>query len=164
MRHYPALPGGYAIFADDIRQEVMGKVTLVGTYFTELVVRGEPPFLIPQLSIMVVYRDDPAALPKDVTFRVLHERPEQEDEVLWEVNLTLPKPEEDQLAPKLSSDPHARRMIELRAFPRFVPFAFAEEGQISVRAFAGDDEVRIGTLLLRILPLDASGVDETPPA
>lgn len=151
MRHYPALPGGYAIFADDIRQELGGKITLVGTYSTELIARGTPPFLLPQFCMMIVFRDDPDALPKDVTLRVLRLGSDKE-EVLWDQEVHLPKPEEHQLAPKPANDPHFRRMVELLAFPRFIPFTFTEECRIAVRAYVGKDEIRIASLLVKIEP------------
>lgn len=151
MRHYPAFPGGYAIFADDIRQEVSGKITIVGTYFTELIATGEPPFILPQLCVMVAFRDDPASLPKDLVLRILHQGSDKE-EVMWEQHVSLPKPSADDLETIVPNDPHFRRMVELLTFARFVPFGFREESRISVRAYIGDDEVRIGSLALRIRP------------
>lgn len=44
-------PYGSVVFCDDIREEVSGKVTLVGCYGADLVVGGEVPAILPKLCM-----------------------------------------------------------------------------------------------------------------
>lgn len=152
----PALPGGYVTFVDDIREEVNGKLTLVGRYSTQLNVRGEPPFLLPQLSAMIVYREKPEDLPQDVTLKIL--RIGTETEVLWESMLPIPAPPKKQLRGLKSSDPDARSFMEIMAAAHFAPFGITEDCVLAARAYRGDDEIRLGSLMIKIEKPVAEGV------
>jgi len=48
----PTLPGGHVLFCDDIREEVTGKITYIGSYTNVMFVRVLPA-TIPQFCIVV---------------------------------------------------------------------------------------------------------------
>ena len=46
---------GYTIFCDDIRAEVGGKLTYVGSYSGTMLVHGSFPTIVPKLALGMVY-------------------------------------------------------------------------------------------------------------
>lgn len=48
--------GSYAIFCDDVRVETSGKGIFIGVYRDVMFFAGEPPWVLPQFRIDVVYR------------------------------------------------------------------------------------------------------------
>lgn len=144
----PHLPSGYVVFCDDIRDEVNGKKTIVGSYSGEMTVYGDQPLRVGQLCAWIVYRDDHSTFPKQVTIKVIKES-SQKEELMFEANIDLPAPPPElELSPLSDSD--SIRFSELHAFPRFAGIDFPEECRIKVRAYVGDDEIRLGALNVKI--------------
>ena len=50
-------PFGYTIFCDDVRNEINGKVTLVGVYAGDVIVLGTLPVTLPKLGLSVNYHE-----------------------------------------------------------------------------------------------------------
>lgn len=46
----------YAIFCDDVRQEVSGKNIYIGVYRDQMFFAGEAPWLLPLLNVHIVFR------------------------------------------------------------------------------------------------------------
>jgi len=141
------------IFADDIRQEVNGKATFVGTYGTELHASGPGPHMLPQLCALIVYRDNAENLPEELSLKVLLLA--SEDTVLWDTTVNMreamvgvPEPSD------VYSDAHSTAFAELRYAPRFIPFVFDEDCVLSVRANVRGEEIRLGSLTILLSDQD----------
>lgn len=149
----PSLPGGYVIFCDDIRHEVRGKTTLVGTYTGEMTIYGTSPVRLTRLAAVIVYRDDPATFPKSVSIRIVKDRPEEE--ILFNADIEVP-----QFVPAAATqaDPETLTFTELRIHGNFENVEFTEACQLKVRAYVGEDEIRLGALRVKIAP-----VEDAPP-
>lgn len=162
MIRTPTLPGGFVIFADDIRQEVNGKLTIVGTYGTELHVSGEPPFMLPQLCVYIVYRDDPQNLPEQLTLKILLVSSDETTE-LWQTTIPMRETMGDRPRPApINKDRHAKLFASFMHSQRFVPFIISEDCAVSVRAYVGDDELRLGALRIRCNADEESSVQLNP--
>lgn len=150
----PALPSGYVIFCDDVRHEVSGKQTLVGTYGTEMTVYGTAPAVVPSLSAVVRFREDPANLPRPVRFEVLKISRDQKT-TLAEATIDLPAANAELRFPEPLED-EARVFVEVGFIARISPLEISENCQIKVRAYVNGDEIRLGSLVVRLTPAPAS--------
>lgn len=139
---------GYTLFCDDIRQEVNGKVTLVGVYGGEMTVFADLPTLLPKLALAVNY----------------YETPDQTEEHL-ELLIFFPGDSED--APTSRAKVPSEAIAELRksgqiaALPAedqrvgitmhvvFSPVTVKEDGFVRVRMARGQDVIRLGSLRIR---------------
>jgi hypothetical protein len=136
---YPKLPSGHVIFCDDIRHEVGGKVTFVGVYTGYMYVNGTLPVALPKLCFGIVYRQEVTAA-DPVTIKVFvpgYEEPVAETRLDPEPQMNLP-PEGEFI------------MHEARLFVEAAPVLIREEGRIMVRAYRGDDEIRLGVLTIQL--------------
>lgn len=151
----PTLPYGFAIFCDDVRNEINGKTTFVGTYSQKLFFHGAPPAGLPLLSVCTWYRFAPTEVPLSLEFRLVYEAVSGEETLLQSVIIELPE-EKPEIAPLKVSDEHAQRYLELRHIAQLRDVHFTEPGRLKVRVYDGDREVRIGTLHVEFVePVEA---------
>jgi hypothetical protein len=151
----PSLPGGYTIFCDDIRHEVSGKETLVGTYTNVMYVKGAPPFKLPKVCMAVVFIEETDSL-EPVTIKVFF--PGDDDDAPSAFMEYQPQPE---LIPPPSEEFQMREARMLLELPNAEIKQF---GRFRVRAYRGDDEIRLGTLLVAPFPSEEQPTEaETNP-
>ncbi len=146
----PTTPSGYVIFCDDVRQEVSGKHTLVGMYGGEMTVFGTAPAVVPMLCAVVRYRENPEHLPQLVRFEVIKITPDSRT-VLMEASTDIPPPPtEFEFPDSLEEDTH--NFVELGFTAKISPLEISEDCQIKVRAYAGENEIRLGALAIKLAP------------
>ena len=133
------------MFSDDVRHESSGKTTLVGVYAGEMTILSGAPALLPQLCVTVYYRDDIDALPKDIVVIVFKQGTANEE--LAKFELTLPPPTSPD---GTGSNADNKTFAEVRLEARITPFAVTEDCRISVRAYQGEDEIRLGSLSVKL--------------
>lgn len=149
-------PFGYSDFCDDIRQELFGKVTLVGIYSGELSIAGTPP----------------VTLPKFVIFAHYFERPE-DGAVPLQLRVYLPGDPDDEPTTRIDiparnhHTPDYLRGEDVRASMHFAhaftPLVVTQPGAIRVRMQRGEDIVRLGSLHVRFINADeAAALGLTP--
>lgn len=144
-------PYGITIFCDDIRDEVSGKKSLIGTYFGEMVVNGQFPALVPMFAMSIIYLEPIDSPVTPVSIKVLVPGDEGEQEVLLDVDL----PEDRPQRPPGDTDPLAQFRSHMLAF-KVSPLFIKASGHIKVRAYLGDEEIRLGSLRIRSEPLAES--------
>jgi hypothetical protein len=144
----PSSPSGYTIFCDDIRKEDNGKLLFIGTYLADMTVAGSLPVLLPSFCMMVRYWERPTDPEESVEIRVFSPGL---DEPIFKMPLDLSKFRGTPLPS--TSDPDADPLHVALVPIRLSPFPIEAEGHIKVRAYRGDQEVRLGALPVRIAPL-----------
>jgi hypothetical protein len=148
----PNFPNGHATFCDDVRQEIGGKITIVGVYGGELTAYGEAPIALPQLHVVVAFRNAPKDEPYNLKIVVTMNGTAGEDKVLSSSDIEIPAPEQDLIPPPI--DEHSMRFMELSNIVRLSPLFITEPCTITVRAYLGDDEVRLGALRVKLAASD----------
>lgn len=148
---YPNIPGGSAIFCDDIRDEVGGKVTLVGTYGSDMIVGSEAPIALPQLCCAAFVRLDKDALAENVTIQIVKHLASDTIETIALAELTdlknLSIPEQKPVYGE------SKRFLSLRAAIRMSPFFIEEETTLRAIAVIDADEYLLGALTIRLGPV-----------
>jgi hypothetical protein len=146
-------PSGYAIFCDDVRHEVDGKITLVGTYFNDMVFSGVHQGFMPYLNLLVGYQFGLNNPPQRVTTRVIFCGHNGEDILMIEDSVDLPStlpPMPDALRPDWTP------ALDLRRYLRITPAIFPGPGWLRVRGICDEEEMRLGSLKITINPPEAT--------
>lgn len=140
---------GFAIFADDMREEVGGKISLMGIYQNDFIVTAPTlPVVLPKLVVMIMYYELADAIQGDLTFRVEIPglAPEQFPQ---QVIKRQPVPRTDRK--NATPDDLKEMVLQFRVPFIMSPFLFATEGAIKVRCRYDDgSELRLGRLNLSL--------------
>jgi len=140
---HPSLPGGYVIFCDDIRHELNGKETFVGTYKSVMFINGTLPTTLPKLCMVIVYREEPDSLEPSTVKVFMPGDDDDTPSAIFELS-----PQADMIPP-----PSDEFMMRETHFMFEVPCVIIkEEGRIRVRAYRGDDEIRLGSMAVSLNP------------
>jgi hypothetical protein len=149
----PPLVGGHTIFCDDIRHEIGSKMTLVGVYTSVMYIHDDFPFTLPKFGILVRYmeRGDQTNLLAIKVFM-----PGDADDT---PTLVSEVPMDDlrsqmEIIPEQQNSSDVVKVRSLIAPIIFAPLILKSPGVIKVRAFSGEDVVKIGALRVERAPPD----------
>lgn len=146
----PTTPYGYTLFCDDLRTEVGNKYSLMGMYTGALHIQGQLPALLPKFVMIISYFERPNESTEPVEIRVfLPGDDESTPSFKTEIPRESLKSDNSQIE---LEEPTPDRLISTRIFAPISPLHIKKEGRIKVRAYRGDLEVRLGTLLIKALP------------
>lgn len=143
-------PFGSTIFCDDIRHEIGGKVSYIGIYSGEINFSRPLPITLSKFGFAIRYSERIGESTEDVSVGIYFPGdPEGEPST----KLKLPIQEMRSKTPdlelmKISQDPLMTMIFHIVLEGQILK----EEGRIKVRAYRGDLEVRMGTLLVRHIP------------
>lgn len=135
---------GTTLFCDDIRDEVNGKKTFVGVYSDRMLVDSDFPVIIPTLGFYIQLLEELDNAEGAVQIKILVPG-QQGDEVIVDVSLPSDRAEIVNRDPQ--RDREAKFLTSIVAF-RASPLLLQKKGRIKVRAYKGDQEIRLGTLLV----------------
>jgi hypothetical protein len=140
----PSLPSGHVTFCDDIRHEVTGKVTLVGVYQGQIMVNGNLPAIIPQICAVVSLRLPTPTAPLNPIIKIFRS---DQDEPLFYLEADIEAiPNIPMAAPLPNIDPDPINFMQMGIMAQMQGIVISEPCILKVRAFVGDDEIRLGTL------------------
>jgi hypothetical protein len=141
---HPPTPSGYTIFCDDVRHENTGKQILIGVYNGDLVVESLPA-LLPVFNFVIHYRErkGESELPVKIVITV----PTPEDQRIFEID--IPREALKQVTPATDAV-EGEMLSELNLTSSANGLVLTHIGRIKVRAYRGDDEIRLGTLRIRL--------------
>lgn len=147
----PNAPGGYTIFCDDIRHEVTGKTTLVGVYNNQMIVTGSLPVTLPQICAAITLRLPP---PNDAVTPIVKIFRSDEPEPLFVFEADI-EPVEAELnpVPPPNLEPDSITFMQMGITAQMQGLIVSQPCALKVRAFIGDDEVRLGSLQIVVNPL-----------
>ena len=145
---------GFTQFADDLRNEVGGKVSVMGIYLNDLIVNGPAPVMLPKLVILVHYYENINTIDSDLVFKVSFPGVPNDDAlpILEQTykRTDLPKLDPAQEA-ALRADEGDEPFYYLRVPFILAPFPILAEGQIKVRCHYDDGSVlKLGRLALNL--------------
>jgi hypothetical protein len=133
-----------AIFCDDVRPELGGKISLMGIYDTDLLALSFPLHL-PKLCVQVKLRIGRAEMPKSIRFlALLGEQTIGEWILDEEILSSKPMPPAD---PDISNDD---LHLTLAAGFIFTPLVAAEPTRLKIRAYVDDEELKANSLNIRL--------------
>jgi hypothetical protein len=143
-------PLGYTVFCDDIRQEIGGKLTLVGVYSGEMTVFGTLPATLPKLALYIRYMERVGESNEPLELRIYKPGDPYDSP-------TLRVPISEQMLEKFRSmnnppdeldDPLAVLSLHLAV----QPIEFRQEGVLRVRMIRGENEIKLGGLRIKAQP------------
>jgi hypothetical protein len=125
---------GFTIFCDDIREELGGKTSFIGSYRDSLFVHGEFPFVLPKFGICATYVGNRDQAPGEITLNVFLPG---DDEEKPSISGTLP-------AGEASIEPGQHYSTEAKVI--FAPLVLPRAGEIKVRFKVNDEIIKAGVL------------------
>jgi|SRR5215213_7230547 len=156
-------PSGYALFCDEVRREDNGKFIHLGVFLSEMVINSPAlPTRLPRLSVVINYYEKVGESTEPVRFVVFlpgEEAPAGEF-ILKKPEGPAPPPPPD-VEGEAPGDPlmHVALVLDIQ------DPVFKQEGRVRVRAFRGEDEIRLGTLKVKwnqIAPPDQAQTEPPP--
>jgi hypothetical protein len=147
---------GFALFGDDVRAEIGGKLSLMGLYQADMFFPDSMRFPIglPKLVILIMYYEIQGSLQEDFSFRITYGA---ENNLLAEIPVSrsdivagqaqAPVPEEDDPSER------AERIFNMRMPVVLSPFSVDKMGRLRVRAHYSDGKIlKLGSIGLKQIP------------
>jgi len=141
---------GFSLFADDLRDETGGKVSLMGIFQADMVFPDNIslPITVSKFVVLIMYYETFGKLEGNVTFRVTYGRNEEalleaviERKHLTSTDVTTQSPSE------------ADRISHIRIPVVISPFQIKEFGRMRVRAHYEDGSIlKLGSLNIQQMP------------
>jgi len=141
---------GFVTFCDDIRQELGGKITLVGCYIGEMTVHDQAPATLAKLGLQAKLVFPAEMAPRKIYVRVDFV---PGDKTLFEATLDIPegahKKALDRVEPDGTGDESQFVLVQHTILS---PLEIPEDGRIRVRAVVDGETVKLGSLRIRFDP------------
>lgn len=140
------ITSGYSVFCDDIRQEINGKLTLVGCYQGSIIFFSEAPSQYPKFCIFPTIQ-----IPSELDFEYFNiyievVKDDGTSEIVFD---TGEQKNEFTPDPNNSTDPDSFLAISTNII--FSPFNFSEIKMIRVRARIDEgDPIKLGALKVEV--------------
>jgi hypothetical protein len=129
---------GHAIFCDDIRFEVEGKTTYVGTYSGTMIAQVPFPLLLPKFCMAVTFSQERKIFDPNLAIQIfLPGDPDGEASI--KADIACP-PEQSPLPEETGP------VVTMRSNLAFANFLIKEPGLIRIRVLRGGVLHRVGTL------------------
>ncbi len=155
----PITPYGYTIFCDDVRPETGGKMSYMGIYRGKLIFSKPLPAALPKLSLVIHYFERPDESTEPVNLHVY-----MPGDAEGAPSVTQELPLDDARSQTLEPQtPNYDPLISVFAHLAVTPFNVESEGDIRVRAYRGDLEIRLGTLTVISGSTEEPAPKEAPP-
>jgi hypothetical protein len=133
-----------SLFCDDIRQEVAGKLTLVGVYQDRVLVHSDFPCTLPTFGVLTSYWQWAGAHVQPTKVRVY--LPGDEDE-----HPTI-EGDVEYAPPEFFGDDPATALTKTVLVLKMAPIEFRQAGRIRVRMDRGDAWVKLGAIVVDRFP------------
>lgn len=155
-----AVPWGFTEFCDDLRHEIDGKRTFVGTYPGSMNIHGNFPTLLPKFAMaLAFYEPHPYVLMRDFEIPVSIILPGETFETAsFKANIPVPPAEMLENIRNLPSPQDEDEIRFTRLDVNFVaaPLIIKEAGAIKVRARYGDQLIRMCSLTISLVSAPSS--------
>jgi hypothetical protein len=156
----PTSPYGYTIFCDDLRREVNGKAIYIGVYAGAIVVPFVPIGLT-SLVAMVTYRERPGESTDPVVIKIfIPNNTEDNPSVTVDLAMDEHRKAQRDASPGLED---GDRFISVEIPIMVSPFLISSEGFVRVRAYRGDEEIKLGSLRVQVGQVVGSPFQPPPP-
>ena len=142
---------GSAIFCDDIRHEVSGKVSLIGIYSGSMILHGgDFPFLIPKFGMVFIYFEKHEAAQASPLILKIWFPGDEADKPSIEAELPIEEIRKKAQAERSKDTPLKGEFVRLDTHMVLTSVILKEEGRVVARAYRdGGEEVRLGTLRIQ---------------
>jgi hypothetical protein len=134
---------GWAVFCDDIRAEIGGKISFIGVYERDCFVHGDFPFTFPKFGIAVRYMEKRGVTTDSATMRIFLSATDREDTVIVEARLPVEEARSSPVDPSIDA---AESYLAFSSNIILAPFVIPHAGILKVRVFCDEEIIKIGAL------------------
>lgn len=150
MTRKPATPYGYAIFCDDIRQEIGGKYSIMGIYSKMILLHQTTyPVTLSRLGVAAALIESIDQLPKVVDIQAFlpgaaDDSPTQQ----FAIQISDLKREAD----KFEATPEKNKFLTAHINFAFAPITFREDGPLRIIAVRDGEPFQLGKIHVKLAP------------
>jgi hypothetical protein len=146
----PAIPGGHVVFCDEVRQEMSGKLLYIGVYNADMVIAGPAPAFLGQLCGVVSLRLPTVETDTKLVLKMLQSgRSEPLVEIEGELN-AADVTAISSTRPMIDDQPETKTIAQMFSVIMAQNIEINQDCVLRIKAYIGDDEVRLGALRVRI--------------
>jgi hypothetical protein len=139
---------GFSLFCDDIRQELGGKLSVMGIYQADMIFPATQTFptVVPRFAILVKYYEIKDAFSDDITIRLFLPGDARESP-----SITMPISRAGLLSglPEHPLEDDQERVFNLTYPVMMQPLVIKQEGFVKVRVACGTIITNLGSLMVR---------------
>jgi hypothetical protein len=152
---------GVTLFADDLRQEVGNKFSLMGVYQIDMLLQQDLPISLPKFAMLINYYEIKGAFKDALNVKIfLPGNKDDAPQLSWQIDGAT---RDSAKSPYESADADAEKLFTLTIPVILTPLVINEEGFIKVRVQCGDTTTRLGRLMIRkIKPADQPQFNPLP--
>lgn len=162
---------GFTLFADDLRVEIGGKISLMGLYQADMFFPSHLPFPIniPKFYILIMYYEIQGAIEGDVMFKVTFGSDHKTIAELPFLRKDFESLVGSEPEPEKVANEDSERIFHSRIPLGLTPFTITEAGRLRVRAHYSDGSIlKIGSIGAKHVPTEEFnqmlGIIPKPPA
>lgn len=137
---------GFSLFCDDLREEIGGKISLMGIYDRDLFFQAETPITFPRFVIFVRYFEIVGAFSDDLALSVFLPGDEADRPT---ISLRLNRPDVRPSETSLAFSDDGEPVLSISVPVLLSPWEIRCEGAVKVRMRCGDVVTRLGELQVR---------------
>jgi hypothetical protein len=150
---------GFALFCDDVRAEVGGKLSLMGLYQADMFLpdSSSAPFVLAKFVVTIFYYEIHDALQEDVTFKIIFDDSD-EAKVVAEVpvlrrDIAAARAQAQTTLTSSENPEDSERLFSVRMPVTLSPFVAEKMGRLRVRAHFSDGKIlKLGSIGLKQIP------------
>jgi hypothetical protein len=142
-----ATPWGFSLFCDDLRQEIGGKISIMGLYQTDMIFpeAAQFPLVLPKFAILTKYYESQPNT-EDINFRIFFPGDERDTPT---IRAPFQRPPSSVTPPTYALEEDQERLFMTTVPFVISPFPIKQEGFIKVRAMNGATITKLGSLMIR---------------
>lgn len=137
---------GTTLFADDLRQEIGGKFSLMGIYQADMIHQQDFPISLPKFAMLIRYYEIKDAFKEDLNIKIFLPGNGDVPQIYWKLSAAA---RDNAQSPYEADDADSERLLTLTMPIVFSPLIINEEGFIKVRVQCGETTTRLGRLMIR---------------
>jgi hypothetical protein len=143
---------GFSLFCDDLRNEIGGKISIMGVYGPDMVFQEQFPLVLTKFAILIKYYERPGAFKDDIIFQIYMPGDVKGSPAI--TNVFKRDPTISSLSPTYDLDEDQAKVFNLTLPFMFSTLPVPKEGFIKVRAVCGGITTNLGSLMLRSIRAD----------
>jgi hypothetical protein len=147
---------GFALFGDDVRAEVGGKLSFMGMYQADMFFPANMPLpiMLPKMVVMILYYEVQGSIEEDIVFRITYG---EENGVVGEFSALRKEILEQQAQAQPQNveipDEDSERIFSIRLPVTLMPFRMDKMGRLRVRAHFSDGKIlKLGSIQMKQVP------------
>lgn len=141
---------GYTLFCDEIRREDSGKFILIGVYDETMILFQPLPYIHKNIATRITYSEAIEEKSHDVEIHIIGPK-QSEPTAVYNIDSTAIEDAKSKARASLeTTDVDGELRVIFNLNWNTTPFPITAEGRLKVRAYRNGEELKMGTLAIKV--------------